>query len=90
MAQCEGPCAQMVRPFLVFIYIWLEDIAKLPLNPQVQGASRNVNPAQFGRLLGETNTWLVGVNHLLYHFSITIRLHFASFYSKKYFKNSAH
>ena len=43
MAQCQGPCAQMVRLFLVFTYIWQEDAAKISKVPE---ASRNVNPAR--------------------------------------------
>ena len=37
-----GPPAQMVRLFLVFTYIWQEDVAKIP---KVPGAPCNVNPA---------------------------------------------
>ena len=44
MAQCQqGPRAQMVRLFLVFTYIWQEDVAKIS---KVPGAPRNVNPAR--------------------------------------------
>ena len=43
MAQCQGPRAQIVEPFLVFTYIWQEDVAKIPYLP---GVKRNVNPAQ--------------------------------------------
>ena len=41
----------MVRLFLVFFNIWLEDVAKIP---KVSGAPLNVNPAL-------AITWLVGV-----------------------------
>ena len=34
---------QMIELFLVFTYIWQEDVAKIP---QVPGAPRNVSPAQ--------------------------------------------
>ena len=37
-----GPRAQMIGLFLVFTYIWPEDVAKIP---KVPGTSRNVNPA---------------------------------------------
>ena len=37
-----GPRAQMVRLFLVFTYIWQEDVAKIPKVPCVQ---RKLNPA---------------------------------------------
>ena len=43
MAQCQGLRAQMVRPFLVFKCIWLEDVVKVPKLP---GAQLNVNPAR--------------------------------------------
>ena len=42
-AQCQGPRAQIVEPFLVFTYIWQEDVAKIPY---LLGVKRNVNPAQ--------------------------------------------
>ena len=38
-----GPRAQMVRLFLVFTYIWQEDLAKIPKEP---GAQRDINPAR--------------------------------------------
>ena len=38
-----GPQAQMVRLFLIFTYIWQEDLAKIPKVPR---ARRNVNPAR--------------------------------------------
>ena len=37
-----GPRAQMVRLFLIFTYIWQEDLAKIP---KVPGAQRNLNTA---------------------------------------------
>ena len=43
----------MVRLFLVFTYIWQEDVAKIS---EVPGAPRNVNPAR-------AMTWLVGVTN---------------------------
>ena len=43
MALCQKPRAQMVRLFLIFSYIWQEDVAKLP---KVPGALRNINPAR--------------------------------------------
>ena len=46
-----GPCSQMVRLFLVFIYIWREEFAKIF---KVPGVSRSVNPAR-------SKTWLVNV-----------------------------
>ena len=39
----SGPSAQMVGLFLVFTYIWQEDVAKIL---EVPGTQRNVNPAQ--------------------------------------------
>ena len=51
MARCEGPRAPIVRLFLVFTYIWHEDVAKLS---KVPGAPRNANSAR-------VITWLVGV-----------------------------
>ena len=38
----QRPRAQMVRLFF-FIYIWQEDLAKIP---KVPGAQRDVNPAR--------------------------------------------
>ena len=38
-----GPRAQTVRLFLVFTYIWHEDVTKIP---KVPGALCNVNPAR--------------------------------------------
>ena len=76
MAQCQGPRAHMVRLFLIFIYIWQDNVAKIP---KVLGAQRNVNPAR-------AITCLVGATNLLLdHFSITTHLHLASFYATKYF-----
>ena len=43
--------AQMLRLFLVFTYIWQEDVAKIR---KVQGTLRKVNPAR-------ATTWFVGV-----------------------------
>ena len=37
------PSAQLVGVFLVFTYIWQEDVAKIPKVPL---ATRNVNPAR--------------------------------------------
>ena len=37
------PRAQLVGVFLVFTYIWQEDVAKIPKVPL---ATRNVNPAR--------------------------------------------
>ena len=51
MAQYQEPRAQMVRPFLVFTYIWQEGVA---ITPKVPGALRNVNPVR-------AITWSVGV-----------------------------
>ena len=42
MAQSQGPRAQMVKLFLVFTYIWQEDV----IIPKVPGAPRIVNPAR--------------------------------------------
>ena len=42
MAQFQGLRAQMIRLFLVFIYIWQEDVAIILKVPEAQ---RNVNPA---------------------------------------------
>ena len=53
MTQCQGPRAQMVRLFLIFIYNRREDVAKIPKVPGAT-ARRNVNPT--GAI-----TWLVGV-----------------------------
>ena len=50
MADCQGHNIQMVRLFLVFTYIWQEDVAIIP---KVPGAPRNVNPAR-------VITWFVG------------------------------
>ena len=63
MAQCQWPRAHMVKLFLVFTYIWQEDLAKIFKKP---GPWRNVNPAPGYMFRGR--------NHLLYHFSITIHL----------------
>ena len=41
MALCQGPRFQIVRLYLVFTYIWLEDVAKID---KVPVAPRNVNP----------------------------------------------
>ena len=38
-----GPRTQTVRLFLVFTYIWHEDVVKIP---KVPGALCNVNPAR--------------------------------------------
>ena len=38
-----GPRAQMVRLFLIFTYIWQEDLAKILIVP---GAQRDENPAR--------------------------------------------
>ena len=46
----KGPRAQMVRLFLVFTYIWQEDVAKIFKVPM---SLRNVN-------LARAITWLVG------------------------------
>ena len=53
MAQRQGPRAQMVRHFLVFINIRLEDAAKIPKVPG-SPAPRNLN-------MTRAITWLVGV-----------------------------
>ena len=37
------PRAQMVRLYLIFTYIWQEDLAKIPKMPDAQ---LNVNPAR--------------------------------------------
>ena len=74
MAQCPGPHSQMVRPFfLVFTYIWPEDVAKIS---KVSGAPQNVN-------LAPGNNMARKRNYLLYHFSTTIHLHLASFCFEK-------
>ena len=70
-----GPRVQMVRLFLVFTYIWQEDVAKIT---KVPGATRNVNPAEIN-MVSERN-------HLMYGFSTTIHLHLASFYSQNTFE----
>ena len=49
MTQCQGP--DLRRFFLVFTYIWQEDLAKIS---KVLGAPRNVN-------LARSKTWLVSV-----------------------------
>ena len=52
MAQCQGPRVYNDgKTFLVFTYIWQEDVAKIF---KVLGASHNVNPAR-------SITWLQGV-----------------------------
>ena len=38
-----GPNAQMERLFLIFSYIWQEDLTKIPKAP---GAQHDVNPAR--------------------------------------------
>ena len=50
MAQCHGPRVH-IRLFLIFIYIWQENITKIP---KFQGSKLNVNPAW-------AITWLVGI-----------------------------
>ena len=58
MAQCKGPHALMLR--LVFgLHLCLA--ARCSEISQVPGAQRDVNPVQVSRLVGVTNTWLVGV-----------------------------
>ena len=66
----------MVRLFLVFTSIWQEDAAKIP---KVPGAPR-IRPG---------NNMVSKRNHLMYHFSITIHLHLASFYAQNTFKKLA-
>ena len=56
MAQYQGPCTKMVRPFLVFTYIWQEDEATIP---KVPGAPRITNPAR-------VITWLPVVGVTIY------------------------
>ena len=54
MAQCQGPRVQKHgKTFLVFTYIWQEDIAKIF---KVPGSPLNVNPAR-------VIAWLVGVTN---------------------------
>ena len=55
VVQCQGPCVQNDgKTFLVFTYIWQEDIAKIF---KVPGSRHDVNPAR-------AIAWLVGVtNH---------------------------
>ena len=49
---CKGSRAQMVRLFLVFTYIWQENVAKISKVPR---APHNIN-------LARAIAWLVGVN----------------------------
>ena len=66
----------MVRLFLVFTYMWQEDVAIIP---KVPGAPHNVY-----RVPGIN--YMVGTrNHLLYHFLITIHLQLAGFYAQNTF-----
>ena len=62
-----GAWRSNVRLFLVFIYTWQEDVAKIP---KVPGAPRNV-------YLAQAITSLVGIT--TYCTIITIHLHFTSF-----------
>ena len=60
----------MIRLFLVFTYIWQEDlskISKVPGAPQCQSIPGN-------NVVGRRN-------HLLYRFSIIIYLHLSSFFT---------
>ena len=74
------PYPQMITLFLVFTYIWQEDVAKIS---KISGAPRNV--------IRTGNTMVTKRNHLLYHFSTIVHLHLASFYAqntlKKYLGN---
>ena len=51
MAECQGPCAQMVR---LFSGLHLYLAGKYCENPKVTGAQLDVNPAR-------AKTWFVGV-----------------------------
>ena len=70
MALCQGSRAQMVT-FFVFTYIWQEDVAKIS---KALKALHHVNPARANNRVRKRNH-----HSILYHFSITINLHLASF-----------
>ena len=72
------PLAQIAGFFLVFTYIWRKDVAEISYVP---------GPAQCNSKSG--NNMFTKRNHILYHFSITIHLHLASFYAQKTFKKLA-
>ena len=57
-----------VRLFLVFIYIWQEDVAKILKVPEAP--------------CNENSNVVNKRNHLMYYFLITIHLYLASFYAK--------
>ena len=64
-----GPAILKARLFLVFTYIWQEDLAKIS---KVPGTPCNVNPAQL-------ITWLVSVTIYCTIFNDDF-IHLASFY----------
>ena len=80
MAQYQGLRAQMVKTFLVFTYIWQEDVAKIPEIPRAQ----DNNILEVSWVPG--NSIVSRRNQVLFHFlKGTIHLHFASFSATKYF-----
>ena len=70
MAQCEGPRALMLTFFGLHPYL----AGRCCEIPQVPGAPRNVNSVEVSRLVGVTNTWLVGVTI----YSTTLQSQFTS------------
>ena len=74
---CQGPCAQMV-PFLVVTYIWQEDVVIILKIPGAQAM-----------LIRHKNSTVSKRNHVMYHFSITIHLHLASFYAQNIFEKTS-
>ena len=77
-----GPPSQMVRLFLIFTYIWLEDLAKIP--------KVLTDPARCKS--GLAITWLVGEPSTVPFFNnnSVIHLHLASFYAQNTFKKINH
>ena len=75
MVQCQGPHAQMVRRFFVFTYSIF--------GRKMLGKSlKSPKPTQCKS--GLDNNMVSGRYQLLFHFSMTIHLHLASFYTTKY------
>ena len=75
MAQCQGPRAQMVKPFFLGLHLYLT--GKYCKYPKVPGAQLDVNPAR-------AIIWFVGVT-IYCTFLNNNHLHLASFYAAKYF-----
>ena len=76
MAQCQGPGAQVVKPFFG-LHLYL--VGKYCKNPQEPRALLNAN-------LARAITWFVGITICCTSFNNNSPpLHLASFYATKYF-----